>query len=300
MIDFRFRTTELGRVIIDDNSGFVVRRNYVNENIEYDEFYDNETGEVLFSYYEDGYEYVSAMFSPRMMGKMNADSLSRLSYSVCASMVYLNKDEFDLENIEAYCKFLCSDVFSKGMLKIDFTSIWKNVLKIATNELQIQKRTAKFLWHKPFSYDQKMEYVRSHNGSVKRDRMNKMIEGAVTVLLEDNPPVFIISSEVSSKIKEMYGKDVPTSTVRNYLPQFEEEIHKHNITNFETHDFNIYQRACTVNNVVSAITAIAFLKEEITKSKVSKYSNVSYPSVLKLWEADEIQDVLVKYNSISK
>jgi len=87
-------------------------------------------------------------------------------------------------------------------------------------------------------------------------------------------------------------------TVYNHIDAFRGAIDKHNETMFGTDSFAMYQRMLSHHKITKSIEKIKLLNEKITKAKVSRDSNLHYNTVNKVWNDEEVQQVLNDFNEI--
>jgi hypothetical protein len=106
-----------------------------------------------------------------------------------------------------------------------------------------------------------------------------------------NEKIFLTMNVVSD------GCSVSRSTVEKYFKDFKEDIDKHNISNFNTDNYNAFIKSYNIDIIESAIKSLKNeLDIKLTKRKVAKKSELHINTVYNLWLEDDVQEALEEYN----
>jgi DNA-binding transcriptional regulator YhcF (GntR family) len=114
----------------------------------------------------------------------------------------------------------------------------------------------------------------------------------------------IESSEfiTATSVKEKLGAedDVTPSTIRRYMELSRETIDRHNRKVFGTDNFMSYKKMLSVHNIKEAIRLLNDANDRLSRRKVAKEAGVHFNTVQSLWNDEDIQDELNRYNQVFK
>ena len=130
--------------------------------------------------------------------------------------------------------------------------------------------------------------------SKRRDKTSSLVKKAVNeLLLTDND--FITAQSIRDGLED----DVSLSTVRRYMEVFKDEIDSHNNRVFGTSNFITYKKTLSIHKIKGAIQILNDANERLSRRKVAKEAGVHFNPVQNLWDDEDIQSELDKYNSVA-
>lgn len=135
-----------------------------------------------------------------------------------------------------------------------------------------------------------MSYLNKRNKS----EMVKNIDNVIQWLcIEGNK--FITAQSIRDGLED----DVSLSTVRRYMEVFKDEIDSHNNRVFGTSNFITYKKTLSIHKIKGAIQILNDANERLSRRKVAKEAGVHFNTVQNLWDDEDIQSELDKYNSVA-
>lgn len=131
------------------------------------------------------------------------------------------------------------------------------------------------------------------NKRKKSETMDKIDSVIQWLCIESNK--FITAKLISDEL----GDDLSVHTVRAYMNVFRDEIDTHNRKVFGTDNFMKYKKVLSVHNIKRAINVLNEADERLSRRKVAKETGLHVNTVQNLWDDDEIQEELDKFNEIA-
>lgn len=246
-------------------------------------------GEVVGYYIEDGFSVISIP-----MKKLDNPTSSFIWYITCCLVVmnedkdvsilsgfmfhylnHFNKKENYLPNLE-YCGQLVSRAF-----------------EVADEEMVLSTR--KFNFTKNISSKERRSLIMGFLNKRKTTDTLAKIENAIQwLIIEGNG--FITVNEIVSACDGEYSK----STVKRYMNLLKDDIDTHNRKVFGTDNFVLYKKTLSIHKIKGAIQILNEANERLSRRKVAKEAGIHFNTVQNLWDDDEIQEELDKFNQIDK
>lgn len=129
----------------------------------------------------------------------------------------------------------------------------------------------------------------------RSDKTKSQIKGAIDYLFS-NSGDFI----TANLIKDGLDENVSLSTVRRYMEVFKDEIDRHNKKVFGTDNFVTYKKTLSLHKIKRAIKVLNEADERLSRRRVAKEAGVHFNTVQNLWDDEEIQKELDKFNELVK
>ena len=252
---------------------------------------------VLCGYYIDsGFNHYSAMCS---LSRGNFGN----SFRVSSVLSYLNPDK-PIEVLFEYMDLICKEFFDTETLKVNRSIILNNITKVRDGLYDVSPRVAKYYWVKPYTsiglcdkeidgviYDGKSKVIMSRMNNSRRMQTVSSIENALNVLMESGLE-FITSSNLS------LISGLSKKTIESVYPMFKSEIDNYNISVFKTEMYGEFVKNCNIMKISSSIKGfISELETKMTKTKISKKTELHINTVYNLWYEEEVQVCLEEYNN---
>lgn len=130
-------------------------------------------------------------------------------------------------------------------------------------------------------------------GSIKVNTELK-IKNAINNLINKGD-VFLNTKAIHKELED----DLSLHTIRGYMNVFRDEIDTHNRKVFGTDNFMKYKKVLSVHNIKRAINVLNEADERLSRRKVAKETGLHFNTVQNLWDDDEIQEELDKFNEIA-
>jgi hypothetical protein len=254
---------------------------------------------ILCGYYlEDGFYTYSAYCSLQRGKFKNAFRISNI-------VSFLNPD-ISSEVLFEYMDLVCKEYFDTNDSKVDRSIILKNINKVKDGLYEVSPIVSKYFWVKPYTnigledkivngveYAGKKRVVMSqYNKTKKIDTMNS-IQNAIDILTSDlhNNGTFITMKAIAEFC------DISRSIVDKYYIHFKEEIDRYNLSVFNTTNYGVFTKNCSVERISIAIKRfIEELEIKLTQRGVAKKSGLHFNTVCSLWNEEEVQEALEEYN----
>ena len=255
---------------------------------------------ILTSYYiQDGFYNYSAYCSISRGNFSNAYRISNI-------VALLNPDK-EIEVLFEYMDLLCKEMFDLDTLKVDRSIMLKNINKVRDGLYDVTPVVSKYFWVKPYTNiglsDKEIDGIMySGKGKVVMNQYNK--SRRIETISKIENAIDLITSELSNTgrfltanlISNVSGLAKVTITKNFHL--FKEEIDRHNMSVFNTDNYNTFIRSCNIDTIKCAIESFKEeLEIKITKKKVSNKSKLHINTVYNLWNEDEVQETLEEYNN---
>jgi hypothetical protein len=254
---------------------------------------------VLCGYYlEDGFYTYSAYCSLQRGNFRNAFRISNI-------VAYLNPD-IKIEILFEYMDLVCKEYFDMSELKVDRSIILKNLNKVRSGLYEVSPIVSKYFWVKPYTsiglddkivngveYAGKKRVVMSQYNKTKKIEMMNKIQNAVDVLTSDfnNNSSFLTMNAIADFC------DVSRATVDKYYVHFKEEIDRYNTSVFNTNNYGIFLKNCSIDRIAISIKRfIEDLEVKMSQRGVARKSGLHFNTVCSLWNEDEVQEALEEYN----
>lgn len=135
-----------------------------------------------------------------------------------------------------------------------------------------------------------MSFLNKRKKSETMDKIDSVIQW---LCIESNK--FITAKLISDEL----GDDLSVHTIRGYMNVFRDEIDTHNRKVFGTDNFMKYKKVLSVHNIKRAMSVLNEADEKLSRRKVAKEAGVHFNTVQNLWDDDEIQEELDKFNEIA-
>jgi len=91
---------------------------------------------------------------------------------------------------------------------------------------------------------------------------------------------------------------ISIDTARKYVQTEKDLIDEYNSTVFGTHEFSFYRKIISLHKITKSLRVLNELGKKISKANVSRDTGLHYNSILNLWEEEEVQNELDKYNKV--
>lgn len=215
----------------------------------------------------------------------------KVIYRNAFALLYMNPEL----NFESLCRF-----FWKA---VNYCTVRENLMQdksvtddimsfCADKDINVEKikTPAIFFWKTHLPVKEKRSIVaHSINKSISMKNF-KLVRQVIENEMEFGD-MFITNKLISERA------GVSRDTARKYAQTEKDLIDEYNRTVFGTHDFNFYRRIVSIHKITKAIMVLNGVGEKISKANVSRDSGLHYNSILNLWQDEEVQEELDKYNA---
>lgn len=244
-------------------------------------------GELVGLYLEDGFYVVSV---PMVDVK---EFSNRYLWYIVNSLVFLNEDKTVDELVDFMYLYMVEFASKRGYEpnKVFLREMIDKSIDGVDEERCYQLR--KFFFIKKLSRKDVRKAVMSFLNKRKKSETLDKIDSVIQWLcIESNK--FITANLISEEL----GDEISIHSIRNYMSVFRDEIDSHNLKVFGTENFMKYKKVLSLHNIKRAMKVLNDANESLSRRRIAKEAGVHFNTVRKLWDNDEIQSELDKFNKI--
>ena len=253
-----------------------------------EEVADVTSGEVAAYYIDEGFNVLSCyMYS--------GYSSTNLVFRTCIVLGFLNCDR-DIDVLYSYMDSYCSEEVDTKTFQINRRTLRSRIeygMDLTLEDMTLEPK--KFFWTIPFQNakaDIKRGIVYGYKNYSRAIETVETVEKEVNALMNCDKPVFITSGVISE------NTGYSTSTIKRLLHLWKDDIDGSNTAVWETHDYQVYKKTCSINKIEAAIQALSYIDKRISQRAVATEADLHYNTVGNLWEEKRVQKVLTDYNRV--
>lgn len=213
-------------------------------------------------------------------------------YKNAFALLYLNP-EVSFDKLCSFYYEVVSHCTLSEVLRPEKSLITNVMSFCADKEVDVDKLQipAVFYWktHLPIE-DKRSIVAKSINESISMKNF-KSVKEAIEEEMEFGDR-FITNQLIADKT------GLGSRTARRYAQSDKELIDEYNRTVFGTHEFSLYIKTMSVHKITKSIRVLNKMQKKISKANVSRDTGLHYNSILNLWEEEEVQEELDKYNKV--
>lgn len=242
--------------------------------------------DLLVGYYlEDGYAVISIPM--KEISEVN----DRFIWSVVFSLVEMNT-QHSVEELTNFMDLYMREYCGKSLYTPDRIRL-NGMVSFAVENSNIDKvlQTRKFLFTEKLSRDEVRRAVMGYLNRRNTTRRLMEIENVIEWLCIEGD-VFI----TAKTIQQQLGEDLSVSTINRYMGVVRDRIDDHNRKIFGTDNFMQHKKILSVYNIKEAIDALQKAEDSLSQRNIARKAGLHYNTVNNLWEDEEIQEALNKYN----
>ncbi len=279
-------------ICIMDIDNYIKRKGIVTYLRWVDKSYAEENGEevyledLLVGYYlEDGYQVISIPM--KEVREVN----DRFIWSVVFSLVEMNTTH-SVEELTDFMDLYMRKYCGKSLYSPDRIRL-NGMISFAVENSSMDKVTQirKFYFTEVLSKGEVRKCVMSYLNSRNTTKRLMNIENVIEWLCIEGD-VFITAKTIQGQLEE----DLSISTINRYMSVVRERIDNHNKKIFGTDNFMQHKKVLSIYNIKEAIEALQKAEDSLSQRNIARVAGVHYNTVNNLWDDEEVQDALNKYN----
>lgn len=236
-------------------------------------------------YLEDGYDVISIPM--KEVSEVN----DRFIWNVVFSLVEINT-RHSVEELTDFMDLYMREYCGKSLYtpdRIRLNGMISFAVENSDMDKVLQKR--KFFFTETLSREEVRKAVMGYLNTRNTTRRLMEIENVIEWLCIEGD-VFITAKTIQEQLEE----DLSISTINRYMSVMRERIDNHNRKIFGTDNFMQHKKVLSVYNIKEAIEALQKAEDSLSQRNIAKKAGLHYNTVNNLWEDEEIQEALNKYN----
>ena len=242
--------------------------------------------EVVAYYIDDGFDVITVP-----MRKVSEISDRYIWYLSCC-LVAINEDK-DLEVLSNFLVLYLEKFCSYDSNFVPSVSKMRDKIDKAIDTLDMDKcySKRKFYFVKSIPSKERRRVIMNFINNRKSTDTLAKVENAIEWLMIEGGK-FITPTTVSEALNGEYTRQ----TITRYIQPLKEYVDNHNRKVFGTDNFLAYKKILSIHNINHAIEILSAEQERLSRRKIASKAGVHFNTVQNLWEEEEVQEQLDKFN----
>lgn len=250
-------------------------------------------GSVVGYYLENGFSYLSMTF-PKEESRVSLTN--KMLWRMCFTAVSLNPEK-SVDCLVDFMYLYLKCYYTPNGLEPDVSKLRDMIDFSFTNGLEEKITvTKKYFWIKPLSIKEKQKIVMENMKERSVSQTIKIIDNCIDAIAEEGVK-FITIKEIVDTAKE-FGEKLSKPTVSRYMPDFREKIDEYNLHIHNTENYQTFRKTLSIFRIKEAIAILDLENERLSRRNVANKAGIHFTTVQKLWESDEVQSMLNKFNEV--